>query len=131
VVLFLDDVHWADVALLDLLHYAGQSWAESGLPILVLLCARSEVLPSSHALVQWIAGLKRALPLTELTPGPLTLEETVQLISAIGSGSPGDVGRPVWDKALLEDQYHRNQSRILQAIEGCIHVCIGAFGQEG
>ena len=30
VVLFLDDVQWTDAASLDLLHYAGQRWSESG-----------------------------------------------------------------------------------------------------
>ncbi len=45
-VLFIDDLQWADSATLDLLQYASRRWREAGAPVLVLLCLRSESLRS-------------------------------------------------------------------------------------
>jgi len=85
VVLFIDDVQWADAASLDVLHYAGQRWSESGTPLLLLLSTRSEALATINPLTRWFAGLHAALPVTELTPGPLTQDETLHLLGAIGT----------------------------------------------
>jgi len=85
VVLFLDDVQWADGASLDVLHYAGQRWSESGTPLLLLLSTRSEALATINPLTRWFAGLHAALPVTDLTLGPLTQDETLHLLGAIGT----------------------------------------------
>jgi tetratricopeptide (TPR) repeat protein/transcriptional regulator with XRE-family HTH domain len=83
VVFFIDDLHWADAASLDVLHYAGQRWSESGTPLLLLLALRSEALATASSLSKWVLGLHHDLPVTDLTLGPLTLEETLQLLGAI------------------------------------------------
>jgi transcriptional regulator with XRE-family HTH domain/tetratricopeptide (TPR) repeat protein len=86
IVLFIDDLQWADTASLDVLHYAGQRWSESGTPILLLLAARSEALAASSPLGRWLAGLHRDLPVTDLVLGPFTEDETLQMLDALGTG---------------------------------------------
>ncbi len=84
VVLFLDDLQWADTASLAVVHYAGQRWSEHGLPLLLLLSMRSEDLTTTSSLTRWISDLHHDLLVTTLTLGPLTLEETWHLLEAIG-----------------------------------------------
>jgi len=85
VVLFIDDVQWADATSLDVLHYAGQRWRESGTPLL-LLSVRSDALATTSSLRAWLTGLHHDLPVTELTLGPLTLEETLHVLGALATG---------------------------------------------
>jgi transcriptional regulator with XRE-family HTH domain/tetratricopeptide (TPR) repeat protein len=86
VVLFIDDVQWADAASLDVLHYAGQRWSESSTPLLLLLSLRSEALATTDTLRKWLTGLHQGLPVTELSLVPLTLEETLNMLAALGTG---------------------------------------------
>jgi predicted ATPase len=44
VMLFIDDMQWANAAFLDMLHYAGQRWSESDTPLILLLAIHSEEL---------------------------------------------------------------------------------------
>jgi DNA-binding SARP family transcriptional activator len=82
-VLFIDDVQWADVASLDLLHYAGRRWAQDETPILLLCCLRSEALATTPVLDEWLLGLRRDLAVTRIDLGPLTFEDTVQLMQGL------------------------------------------------
>jgi tetratricopeptide (TPR) repeat protein/transcriptional regulator with XRE-family HTH domain len=86
VVLFIDDIQWADAASLDVLHYAGQRWSESGTPLLLLLSVRSEALATASSLRTWLTGLHHDLPVTDLTLGPLTEDETLRLLAALATG---------------------------------------------
>lgn len=86
VVLFIDDVQWADAASLDVLHYAGQRWSESGTSLLLLLSLRSEALATTSSLRTWLTGLHHDLPVTDLTLDPLTLEETLHMLGALATG---------------------------------------------
>lgn len=83
VVLFIDDVHWADAASLDVLHYAGQRWSESGTPLLLLLSLRSEALATTAPLSRWLSGLYHDLSVTDLTLGPWTQDETLDLLASL------------------------------------------------
>jgi hypothetical protein len=59
----VDDLHCADVASLDLLHYAVRRWAASGVPILLLCTVRSEIsnmaILGERAIADWLAPLAR------------------------------------------------------------------------
>ena len=86
VVLFLDDVQWADAASLDILHYAGHSLCERGTPLLLLLAMRAEALITTPAVSRWLVSLHTAVPVMELTLGPLTQDETLHLLAALETG---------------------------------------------
>jgi tetratricopeptide (TPR) repeat protein len=91
-ILCIDDLHWADTASLDVLHYAGQRWSESETPLLLLLSTRSEALATGSPLSTWLASVQRDLPLTTLTLGPLTQQDTLHMLAALGTAD-GDSDR--------------------------------------
>jgi DNA-binding SARP family transcriptional activator len=78
VVVALDDVHWAEPTLLDLVEYLGH-WAEG--PILVVCLARSELLESRHG---W-GGPTSTGFVVELEP--LGSEEVGRLLDEVAGGA--------------------------------------------
>ena len=85
VVLFVDDVQWADASSLDLLHYAARRWTENGIPLLLLLSVRAEALADMPTINEWLIGLRRDLAPTELELRPLTAQDTLQLVRGFGT----------------------------------------------
>lgn len=82
-ILFIDDLHWTDVASLDLLHYLTRRWAESNAPVLLLFNLRSEALQPTASLAVWLTGLGRDCSLTRLNLHSLTLADTRQLVGRL------------------------------------------------
>jgi class 3 adenylate cyclase/tetratricopeptide (TPR) repeat protein len=74
-VVVVEDVHWADPALLEFLEHL-VAWSE-GAPILVVVTARPEVYERSPA---WGGGRRNA---TTVALGPLTATETGQLLAVL------------------------------------------------
>jgi tetratricopeptide (TPR) repeat protein len=90
-VVFIDDLQWADASSLDLLHYVCRRWGESKSPVLLIFSLRSEALEITPELAEWLSGLGRDLPVTRLALDPLTPEETLQLIRSL---APEEVSGP-------------------------------------
>jgi len=88
-VLFVDDVQWADVASLDVLRYASRRWTQERTPVLLLLCLRSEALATAPSIADWLQGLGRDLHVTEIELGPLSFSQTRQLLFGPGSAESG------------------------------------------
>ncbi len=91
-VLFIDDVQWADAASLDVLHYLARRFAESKTPALMLLTLRMGERAMPPGLSEWRTGMERAVPLTHLQLGPLTAEDILRLLQVFG-GKGGKDGR--------------------------------------
>jgi DNA-binding SARP family transcriptional activator/predicted ATPase len=83
IVLFVDDVQWADAATFDLLRYASRRWAEEGAPVLLVMAARTETPELRTRLTQRRAGFSRDLPMRRVVLGPLTERETVRLLRSL------------------------------------------------
>ncbi|HET7514169.1 MAG TPA: adenylate/guanylate cyclase domain-containing protein [Gaiella sp.] len=89
-VVVVEDLHWADTALLDFLSYLGE-WAV-GVPLLLLCTARPE-LHEAHS--TWGAGMRNA---HTINLEPLSERETSELVHGLLARS---VSEPVRD-AILE-----------------------------
>jgi DNA-binding SARP family transcriptional activator len=85
VVLFLDDLQWADAATLEVLDYAGKRWAEQGAPVLVLIAVRPEEPETGSSFERWLLALGRRLPLRSMTLGTLTDEEVEGLLTRLAT----------------------------------------------
>jgi DNA-binding SARP family transcriptional activator/predicted ATPase len=81
VILFIDDLHWADAATLDVLQYSGSAWSQNKLPLLILLAWRDDEPP----LTDWLADLKRQMPVLHLALEPLTAADIEQLLVQLGA----------------------------------------------
>ncbi len=60
-VIFLDDMQWADVGTRDLLRFLIRRWNEASAPVLVLLAVRQEEVQTSGGLREWLRGLAQEL----------------------------------------------------------------------
>jgi DNA-binding SARP family transcriptional activator/tetratricopeptide (TPR) repeat protein len=89
VILFLDDLHWASRASLDMVQYAGRRWAEEGARVLLVLGLRMETTESLPAPFRWVAELDRALQVKRLALGPLAARETLDMFRALAEGGRG------------------------------------------
>lgn len=90
-VVFVDDLQWADLASLSLLAYVARRWAAAGTPALLLLAVRSEELgtplgdgaSAGTTLEGWLADLTRDLPVLAVRLEPLTREDTGLLLRSL------------------------------------------------
>jgi predicted ATPase len=74
-ILVIEDLHWADEALLSFLEHLAD-WSQ-GVPLLVLCTSRPELYEHHPS---WAAGLRNA---TTINLAPLTDEETARLIATL------------------------------------------------
>jgi len=78
--LVFEDLHWAEPTLLDLIEYLGR-WS-GGAPLLLLGLARPELLEERPG---WLSDALVRL-------GPLSEEETLELVGSAGGGIADDLG---------------------------------------
>jgi DNA-binding SARP family transcriptional activator len=82
-VLFLDDLQWADPATLSLVLYAARRWSQCGARVLLLLATTADFLGMAPALDDWLALLSRETYTLRLVLGPLAEGSTIQLVELL------------------------------------------------
>jgi class 3 adenylate cyclase/tetratricopeptide (TPR) repeat protein len=127
-VLLVEDLHWADAALLQFLEHL-TDWS-SGVPLLVICTARPELYERRP---EWGGGKRNS---TTISLSPLSAEETSRLLSALLSRTllPAETQTALLERAggnpLYAEEFVRmltdrgildGQGRLLQA-NGEIHV---------
>jgi len=131
-ILFVDDLQWADSATLDWLLYAVRRWRDSEARILLLVSLRSEALqppvqPQLPNLIEWLAQIGRELEPFHLEIGSLDERDTVQLMLSILDPPDADFaqwvfnethGHPFYLKESLKDLIERRALHPKQLREG-------------
>jgi DNA-binding SARP family transcriptional activator/predicted ATPase len=90
-VVFLDDLHWADDATLDVLAYLVHRLR--GRPLLVVVTWRSEQVPAGHRLRRLAADALRAGHATHLGLGRLSEAQVAELVLAVAPDQAGAEAR--------------------------------------
>jgi DNA-binding SARP family transcriptional activator len=120
-ILFIDDIQWADSATLDLLQYAMRRWRENAAQILLLVSLRSEALlpmtqPAQASLIDWLEQVGRELAPYHLDLEPLGESDTVQMVLSILTPAAADFaewvfhetrGHPFYLMETLKDLLER------------------------
>ena len=78
--LFADDMQWADAATLDVFQYLARYWREHKTPAMVLLGWRTETRDMEPEMSEWLASLSSIISLTRLDLGPLSAQDTRQIV---------------------------------------------------
>lgn len=84
VVVFIDDIQWADPASLDLLHYLARQAQAQHMPLLLLATVRAENL-ADPAIASWGAALGRELPVASVPLHTLAPAHTQQWVQALAT----------------------------------------------
>jgi len=92
-VFLLDDLHWADVASLDLLRFLARTLRD--LPALLIATYRAEELPRDHPLQRLVPALVREAAATRIALRPLADAEVSALVAARYPLPPADTERLV------------------------------------
>ena len=87
--LWLDDLHWADEASLELLHYVSRQVA--GFPLLIIGAYRPETAADRPALAHLLRGDGHAAAASGLTLSPLDLDTIGRMLMHLGAEWPADL----------------------------------------
>ncbi|HET9422857.1 MAG TPA: AAA family ATPase [Nocardioides sp.] len=97
VIVFVDDVQWADQSTLDVLHYLAAG--PTGRPLALAVTARDQGLPDDHPLHRWLADVLRLPRVSRLQVGGLDRTATEQVLTTLMGSVP--------HQSLVEDVFGR------------------------
>lgn len=114
-ILFVDDLQWADDATLDLVQYMAHRWTEEHAHVLMLLTLRTQSRTLAPDLEAWVSACARCASLTRIvlqpvathvtgaqeTPVPAsTLEKETQVYGSVLATERAKVEQPVAEEPL-------------------------------
>jgi DNA-binding SARP family transcriptional activator len=105
--IFVDDLHWADANTLAWLHFLARH--KSGIGLLLMATIRSEEMITNHLLIPWQTELARTVSLQHLTLSRLDLDSTAALASHL-------LGKEL-DAATAEALYRATEGSPLFTLE--------------
>jgi predicted ATPase len=131
-VLFIDDVQWADSGTLDMLQYVIRRWRESATRVVLLVSIRSEALhpitqPPQLGLLDWLDRIERELALYHLELGLLSESDTVKMVLSILTPPEADFanwvfhetrGQPFYLTETLKDLLERGALHPMRGEKG-------------
>jgi DNA-binding SARP family transcriptional activator len=120
-VLFLDDVHWADAASLELLAYLVRRMR--GRPLYLLATWRSEQVPAGHRLRELLAEAQRARTATILPLARLSRSAVIELARLVAGEEALHAGLGDW-------VYDETEGLPLFVEEYLTAIARGALGAE-
>ena len=85
-IIFADNVQWADTATLDAFQYFARYWTEQGMPIMLLLIIRTETRMLFPDMSEWLSNLRSSISLTRLELGPLSATDVKQISRSLTEG---------------------------------------------
>jgi DNA-binding SARP family transcriptional activator/tetratricopeptide (TPR) repeat protein len=88
-IVFIDDLQWADTASLDMMHYVVDRLARDQAPIFFLFCLRTE---ARTALADWLHSLERVISCTHIALTSLSFGDIQQLVGRLSDDTVGDRG---------------------------------------
>lgn len=113
-VVFVDDLQWADSATLDLLHYAIRRWRDSAARVMLLVSVRSEALlpmaqpqktDGPQGLIQWLMRVEHELTPVHIELTPLGERETVKMAQSILAPPAADFAQWLYDETQGQPFY--------------------------
>ncbi len=85
-IIYLDNMQWADDSTLALLCSLISCWQRSTAPILLLLCLRSDLIEARPALAAWHSCIRQPdMPTATLTLVPFTSQEVIATIHTLAA----------------------------------------------
>jgi DNA-binding CsgD family transcriptional regulator len=119
VLLFLDDLHWADPASIEILHYLTRSIVDQS--VLMLGAYRAEEIDTARGLRQLLMSLRRAGQVWEVALARLEPEAVAEMAAGLlGSEAPGELltllnaragGTPLFVEELIHSLIDADQLR--------------------
>ncbi len=88
-VVFVDDLQWTDTASLDVLHYVIHRASETGASLSVVLTVRSEALPGTPGLTNWLEQLVHDASLERFELRALNEGATREWLESLGANDQG------------------------------------------
>ncbi len=98
-VIYLDDMQWADRGTRDLLTFAASRWQQSRPQILMVLLQRDTEVDAAAEHEGWVTRLSQALPTKTLRLGPLARNQTITWVHEL-AGTPRQASRQRGDEAV-------------------------------
>jgi DNA-binding SARP family transcriptional activator len=113
-VIFLDDLHWADRPTLELLHYVARQAA--GEKVLLVGAFRGEEVEEDHPLTRLLREMSKERALTRLELQPLSEKAVTELVAQMSHSSAGGLlfsrhiyreteGNPFYVVAILQNLF--------------------------